>query len=229
MRFSTHSTEGLGKKYVDNPELWLKTEDLVRSAMQRNNIPFVEIADEAAFYGPKIDVQVKSAIGREFTLATNQVDFAQGERFGLEFTTEDGGKECPLIIHRAPLSTHERLIGFLLEHYGGAFPVWLAPVQAVIIPVTDRHLDYAATLDRELKAAGLRVKVDSRSDRMGYKIREAQLGRVPYMIIIGDREVAEGTVSVRLRSGEQKNGLAFEDFKKAVSCVIVDKAKDFGL
>jgi len=229
MRLSTHSAEGLGKKYVDNPELWLKTEDMVRTAMQRNSIPFVEIPDEAAFYGPKIDVQVKSAIGKEFTLATNQVDFAQAERFELEFTNEQGAKERPLIIHRAPLSTHERLIGFLLEHYGGAFPVWLAPVQAVIIPVTDGHVEYAEKLDKELKEIGIRVKVDSRSDRMNYKIREAQLGRVPYMLIVGDKEVSGGTVSVRLRNGEQKNNLSLDEFKKAVVKVIVDKAKDFGL
>jgi threonyl-tRNA synthetase len=202
---------------------------MVRTAMQRNAIPFVEIPDEAAFYGPKIDVQVKSAIGKEFTLATNQVDFAQAERFDLEFTREDGGKERPLIIHRAPLSTHERLIGFLLEHYGGAFPVWLAPVQAVIIPVTDGHIEYAKKLDKELKEAGIRVKVDSRSDRMNYKIREAQLGHVPYMLVVGGKEISGGTVSVRLRNGEQKNNLPFEDFKKAAVKVIVDKAKDFGL
>jgi len=229
MRLSTHSAEGLGKKYVNNPGLWLKTEEMVRKAMQRNAIPFVEIPDEAAFYGPKIDVQVKSAIGKEFTLATNQVDFAQAERFELEFTREDGGKERPLIIHRAPLSTHERLIGFLLEHYGGAFPVWLAPVQAVIIPVTDSHIEYADKLDRELKEIGVRVKVDSRSDRMNYKIREAQLGRVPYMLIVGDKEISGGTVSVRLRNGEQKNNLSFDDFKKAIVRVNMDKAKDFGL
>jgi threonyl-tRNA synthetase len=229
MRLSTHSAEGLGKKYVNNPVLWLKTEDMVRTAMQRNGIPFVEIPDEAAFYGPKIDVQVKSAIGKEFTLATNQVDFAQAERFDLEFTREDGGKERPLIIHRAPLSTHERLIGFLLEHYGGAFPVWLAPVQAVIIPVTDSHVEYAAKLDKELKDVGIRVKVDSRSDRMNYKIREAQLGHVPYMLIVGDKELSSGTVSARLRNGEQKNNLSFEEFKKTIIKIIVDKAKDFGL
>jgi threonyl-tRNA synthetase len=229
MRLSTHSKDGLGKKYVNNPELWLKTEDLVRSAMQRNGIPFVEISDEAAFYGPKIDVQVKSAIGKEFTLATNQVDFAQAERFELEFTRDDGGKERPLIIHRAPLSTHERFIGFLLEHYGGAFPVWLAPVQVVIIPVTDSFVEYASSLEQELKEFGVRVKVDSRSDRMNAKIREAQLGKVPYMLIVGEREASGGQVSVRLRNGEQKNNLSFADFKAAVARVIVDKAKDFGL
>ncbi|MCL2679294.1 MAG: threonine--tRNA ligase [Dehalococcoidia bacterium] len=229
MRLSTHTPDGLGKKYVDNPELWLKTEDMVRSAMRDNNIPFIEIADEAAFYGPKIDVQVRSAIGREFTLATNQVDFAQAERFELEFTNESGEKERPLIIHRAPLSTHERLIGFLLEHYAGAFPVWLAPVQAVIIPVTDSFIDYARSIERELRDAGVRVKLDARSDRMSAKIREAQLGKVPYMVVIGEKESSSGTVSVRLRSGEQKNNLDFAAFKTAVAKTIVDKAEGFGL
>jgi threonyl-tRNA synthetase len=229
MRLSTHAPEGLGKKYVDNHDLWLKTETMVREAMKRNNIPFVEVPNEAAFYGPKIDVQVKSAIGKEFTLATNQVDFAQGPRFGLEFTNESGAKECPLIIHRAPLSTHERFIGFLLEHYAGAFPVWLAPVQVVIIPVTDAFVEYASALERELKDIGVRVRVDARSDRMNAKIREAQLGKVPYMAIVGEKEASTNTVSIRLRSGEQKNNLVFADFKAAVARVIVDKAKDFGL
>jgi threonyl-tRNA synthetase len=202
MRLSTHSTEGLGKKYVNNPALWLKTEEMVRTVMQRNSIPFTEVPDEAAFYGPKIDVQVKSAIGKEFTLATNQVDFAQADSFELEFANECGGDAPCLFIARH--CTHERLIGFLLEHYGGAFPVWLAPVQIVIIPVTDGHVEYADKLARELSDINMRVKVDSRSDRMNAKIREAQLGRVPYMLIVGDKEVSGGTVSVRLRNGEQK-------------------------
>ncbi|MCL1886274.1 MAG: threonine--tRNA ligase [Dehalococcoidia bacterium] len=229
MRFSTHGEAGLGKKYVNNPEMWLKTENMVRKVMQANDIPFVEIADEAAFYGPKIDVQVKSAIGREFTLATNQVDFAQAERFDLEYTSDSGSKERPLIIHRAPLSTHERLIGFLLEHYGGALPVWLAPVQSVIIPVTDRHVAYAESLDAELKNIGVRLKVDSRADRMNAKIREAQVSHVPCMLIVGDKEVESGTVSVRLRNGEQKNNLPFADFKQVLHTAIVDKAKEIGV
>ena len=227
MRFSTHAEAELGKKYANNPALWLKTENMVRDVMKSNGVPFVEIPDEAAFYGPKIDVQVKSAIGREFTLATNQVDFAQAERFDLEYTCESGGKERPLIIHRAPLSTHERLIGFLLEHYGGAFPVWLAPVQAVIIPVTDRHVAYADTLNSELRDVGARVKVDSRADRMNAKIREAQLGHVPCMLVVGDKEVESNTVSVRFRNGEQKNNLPFADFKQSLQMSIVDRVKDF--
>jgi threonyl-tRNA synthetase len=229
MRLSTHAPEGLGKKYVNNPELWLKTEEMVRQAMRRNGIPFVEIANEAAFYGPKIDVQVKSAIGREFTLATNQVDFAQGPRFGLEFTNEEGGKECPLIIHRAPLSTHERLVGFLLEHYGGTFPVWLAPVQAMIIPVADRHAAYANHLEAAFRDEGLRVKVDTRSERMNNKIRQAQLGRVPAMLIVGDKEVAENTISLRLLSGEQRNAVPFTDFKEALRKAAVDRTGTFSL
>ena len=139
MRFSTHHKSGLGKKYVDNERLWLKSEDMVRRAMQGGGVPFVEVADEAAFYGPKVDVQVWSATGREFSLATNQVDFAQPARFNLTFVNREGQEEMPLVIHRAPLSTHERMIGFLIEHYAGAFPVWLAPVQAVVIPIADRH------------------------------------------------------------------------------------------
>jgi threonyl-tRNA synthetase len=229
MRLSTHHKDGLGKKYVDNAALWLKTEDMVREAMDRNHIAYEEVSDEAAFYGPKIDVQVKSAIGREFTLATNQVDFAQAERFGLEFINESGCKERPLIIHRAPLSTHERLVGFLLEHYGGAFPVWLAPVQVVIIPVTDRNIDYARRLETELKASSIRAKLDERSERMNLKIRQAQLEHIPCMLVVGDKEMSSESVSLRFRSGEQKNDVPFIQFKSAISTAIVDRIKDFRL
>jgi len=229
MRLSTHAPEGLGKKYVNNPELWLKTENMVREAMLRHEIPFVEVQDEAAFYGPKIDVQIKSAIGREFTLATNQVDFAQAERFDLEFANEEGGKERPIIIHRAPLSTHERFIGFLLEHYGGNFPLWLAPVQAMVIPVADRHLEYCGRLQSIFQENGLRVKLDSRAERMGNKIRQAQAAHVPCMLVIGDKEVENGTVSVRLHSGVQANDMAFETLKNNMLKAVVDKASDFTL
>ena len=226
MRLSTHCLSGLGKKYVNNPAMWAKTEDMVRKVMQKSGMPFEEIEDEAAFYGPKIDVQVKSAIGREFTLATNQVDFAQAERFELEYASEGGTKERPIIIHRAPLSTHERLIGFLLEHYAGVFPVWLSPVQTVIIPVTDRHMAYSEKLEKELTCDGVRVKLDSRSERMGAKIREAQKNKVPSMVIVGDKEVADETVSVRLRNGEQRNDLSWGSFKHALKKSIVDKSKE---
>jgi threonyl-tRNA synthetase len=229
MRLSTHHPSGLGKKYVDNAVLWIKTEEMVRSTMTNNHIPFDEVADEAAFYGPKIDVQIKSAIGREFTLATNQVDFAQAERFDLEFTNENGAKERPIIIHRAPLSTHERLIGFLLEHYGGIFPVWLSPVQVVIIPVTDRHVDYARRLEIELNAANIRVKLDTRPERMNLKIRQAQMEHIPCMLIVGDKEILADSISLRLRSGEQINDIPFTQFKVSITKAALDRTQDFKL
>ncbi len=214
MRLSTHHSSGLGKKYIDNEELWLKTEEMVRRAMDNNNIPYVESADQAAFYGPKIDVQIKSAIGQEFTLATNQVDFSQSNSFDLKFINEQGKEERPLIIHAAPLSVHERLIGFLLEHFAGAFPVWLAPVQATIIPVADRHLDFAAGLKKQLMDKDIRVKVDARSERMNQKIRQAQLEKIPYMLIVGDKEMADSSLSVRLRNGEQMAFPSLDEFIK---------------
>jgi len=203
MRLSTHHARGLGKKYVNNPEMWLKTEEMVRNAMIKHNIPFVEVADEAAFYGPKIDVQVRSVIGREFSLATNQVDFAQSERFDLNFINESGQEERPVIIHRAPLSTHERLIGFLLEQYAGAFPVWLSPEQVRIIPITDEQAPAAQALYDLLHAQGVRAELDLDSDRMNAKIRKAQLMKVPYMAVLGKREVESNAVALRKRDGSQ--------------------------
>jgi threonyl-tRNA synthetase len=204
MRFSTHHPRGLGKKYVNNPELWKKTEKMVRDAMERHDIPYLEIADEAAFYGPKIDVQVRSVVGREFTIATNQVDFAQPERFNLTFTNEEGQEETPLCIHRAPLSTHERLIGFLLEHYAGAFPVWLAPEQVRIIPITDNQNGYATDLAQRLRDLEVRAEVDLGADRMNAKIRKAQMMKVPYMLVVGEREAEAQAVALRKRDGNQQ-------------------------
>jgi len=204
MRFSTHHPRGLGKKYVNQPELWAKTENMVRETMIKHNIPFVEIADEAAFYGPKIDVQVKSAIGREFSLATNQVDFAQPSRFNLTFINEQGQEETPLCIHRAPLSTHERLVGFLLEHYAGSFPVWLTPDQVRVIPITDNQNEASVNLANRLRALGIRADADLDSDRMNAKIRKAQLFKVPYMAVMGEKEVQAGTVALRKRDGSQQ-------------------------
>ena len=216
MRFSTHHKKGLGKKYVDNERLWLKTEEMVRQVMTAHNIPFVEVADEAAFYGPKIDVQIWSAIGREFTLATNQVDFAQPDRFDLVYVTPDGTTETPLCIHRAPLSTHERMIGFLIEHYAGKFPVWLAPEQVRVIPITEAHHEYALEVVRRLKAAGLRATADLGGERMNNKIRQAQLLQIPYMPVVGDQEVAEGTIAPRRRDNVRQDGLPVEAFIAAV-------------
>jgi threonyl-tRNA synthetase len=212
MRFSTHHAKGLGKKYIDNARLWEKTEDMVRRAMINGNVPYVEVPDEAAFYGPKIDVQIWSVTGREFTLATNQVDFAVPARFDLTFVNNHGEDETPLCIHRAPLGTHERLIGFLLEHYAGAFPVWLAPEQVRVIPITDDQNDYAQQLADQLGLMGVRASADLGSDRMNAKIREAQMMKVPYMLVVGEREKAENTISLRKRNGEKVNDMAVDAF-----------------
>jgi threonyl-tRNA synthetase len=206
MRFSKHSPKKLGIKYIDNSRLWQKTERMVREAMVNGDVPFVEEEDEAAFYGPKIDVQIWSAIGREFSLATNQVDFAQPLRLGLTYTDANGQEQTPLCIHRAPLGSHERFIGFLIEQYAGNFPVWLAPEQVRVIPITDSHNAYAANLASVLQDAEIRAQVDVSSGRMQAKIRQAQAMRVPYMLIVGDEEVRNGTVSVRKRDGSQEGG-----------------------
>ncbi len=212
MRLSLHGDEGLGKKYVDNKPLWLKTEDMVRRAMRDGNVPFYEAEDEAAFYGPKIDVQIFSAIGREFTLATNQVDFAVPPRFNLTYTDKDGQEKTPLCLHRAPLGTHERFIGFLIEHFAGAFPLWLAPVQAMLIPIADRHVDYCRGVEKQLRACGIRARVDDGPDRMQNKIRKAQSAKIPYMLIVGDKEAQAEAVAVRLRTGEDLKAMPIGQF-----------------
>lgn len=212
MRFSTHGPEKLGKKYVDDPVLWKQTEDMVREVLIDSKIPYVEIPDEAAFYGPKIDVQVWSAIGREFTLATNQVDFAQPGRFGLTFRNKDNQGETPLCIHRAPLGTHERFIGFLIEHYAGDFPLWLAPQQVTVIPVSDKFLNYAEKVCSLLNNAEIRTSLDERNEKIGKKIRDAELKKVPYMVVIGEKEVAENQVAVRKHKEGDKGTMALEDF-----------------
>ncbi|ADI14757.1 threonine--tRNA ligase [Truepera radiovictrix] len=212
MRLSKHSRAGLGKKYVNNPELWEQTEAMVRGALERGGINFIEVEDEAAFYGPKIDVQIYSVIGREFTLATNQVDFAVPARFGLEYVAEDGSRKTPLCLHRAPLSTHERLVGFLLEHFAGDFPLWLAPEQVRVVPIADRHNAYAQSLKARLAEAGLRAEADLRGERMNAKVRDAELLKVPYTVIVGDKEVEAGALSFRSRKEPEQKGVSVEAF-----------------
>lgn len=212
MRFSKHSPEKLGQKYIDNAPLWNETEDMVRRVLQKSGLPFVEVADEAAFYGPKIDIQIWSAIGKEFTIATNQVDFAQAERFDLWFTNEKNEKERPIIIHRAPLSTHERMIGFLLEHYAGKFPVWLAPQQVSILPISDKYIDYAKQVKTELKKHGIEVSIDERAEKIGKKIRDTELKRVPYMLVVGEKEAAENTVSIRKQGHGDQGAKSVAEF-----------------
>jgi threonyl-tRNA synthetase len=224
MRLSLHSEEGLGKKYVDNRPMWLKTEDMVRRAMRDGDVPFYEAENEAAFYGPKIDVQIFSAIGREFSLATNQVDFAVPPRFNLTYVDKDGQEKTPLCLHRAPLGTHERFIGFLIEHFAGAFPLWLAPVQAVVIPIADRHLDFAKQVKARLAASDMRVQVDTGTDRMQNKIRKAQMMKIPYMLVVGDKEQEADAVSVRLRSGEDLKSMPVTAFLARAKPLIDDYA-----
>ena len=210
MRLSTHDPQDLGKKYVDEPELWLETEERVRRALAKGGINHVEVAGEAAFYGPKIDVEVWSAIGREFSIATNQVDFAVPSRYGLVYTNTEGTDETPICIHRAPLGTHERTIGFLIEHYAGAFPTWLAPVQAVVLPIAERHAGYGETVRGALATAGVRVELQA-DQSLNYRIRAAQKQKVPHMLILGDREVEDGKVAVRLRSGENLDPMPVDE------------------
>ena len=212
MRFSTHDPDKLGKKFVDNSELWLKTENMVRDVLQASGINYVEVPNEAAFYGPKIDVQVWSAIGREFTIATNQVDFAVPPRFDLEYTTSENTKETPLCIHRAPLGTHERFIGFLIEHFGGDFPTWLAPEQVRVLPISDKFADYAQSLLADLKVAGVRATADLHAEKLGAKIRKAELEKVPNVLIVGASEAEEGNVSVRSRFEGDRGSMSREAF-----------------
>ncbi len=206
MRLSLHDPAKLGEKYVNEPELWKETEEMVRKVLIETGVPYVEVKGEGAFYGPKIDVQIWSAIGREFTLATNQVDFAQPRRFKLSFTNTNNEPEIPLVIHRAPLGTHERFIGFLLEHYAGKFPVWLAPLQVKLLPISDKFMDYAVSVKNQLGKAGVRVEIDDRNEKIGKKIRDTELMKVPYMLVVGEKEANEQKLSVR-RQGKGDMGV----------------------
>ena len=226
MRLSLHEPSKLGQKYINEPELWIETEAMVRQVLIENNTPLVEVPDEAAFYGPKIDVQIWSAIGREFTLATNQVDFAQGRRFSLEYTNQDNQPDTPLIIHRAPLGTHERFIGFLLEHYAGKFPLWLAPLQVKILPISDRFMDYAQTILEKLKNADIRVELDDRSEKIGKKIRDTEVAKVPYMLVVGEKEMTENKVSVRRQGKGDTGAIQIDEFIQAISKEIKNRVSE---
>jgi threonyl-tRNA synthetase len=223
MRLSLHDPAKLGQKYVNEPELWKETEDMVRKVLIETNTPFVEVQDEAAFYGPKIDVQIWSAIGKEFTLATNQVDFNSGRKFELAYTNQHNETEIPLIIHRAPLGTHERFIGFLLEHYAGKFPVWLAPLQAKILPISDKFMDYAQVVYKALKKAGVRVEIDDRSEKIGKKIRDTELMKVPYMLVIGEKEMNENQLAIRRQGKGDIGTVALNSFIESIKEEILER------
>jgi threonyl-tRNA synthetase len=204
MRFSTSAPEGLGKKYVNEPALWKQTEDMVRRVLIDSKIPYVEVPNEAAFYGPKIDVQVWSVIGREFTLATNQVDFAVPKRFGLTYRGRDNTDKTPLCIHRAPLGTHERFIGFLIEHYAGNFPLWLAPDQVRVLPVTEQQIDYATGIVNDLRAQQVRAELEFSNDKLMGRIQRAEEARVHHILVVGQREQDANAVAVRIHGKGQQ-------------------------
>ena len=202
------------EKAIGTAEEWEAPTEALRMALERAEIPYQIDEAEATFYGPKIDLKLRDALGREWQLTTIQFDFTLPERFDLNYIGEDGQEHRPYVIHRALMGSMERFMGVLIEHFAGAFPVWLSPVQAVIIPIADRHLEYAGTVAERLKEAGLRIEIDARSERMNAKIRDAQLQKVPYMLVLGDREAESGAVAVRLRSEEDLGAMPVEDFIK---------------
>jgi threonyl-tRNA synthetase len=207
MRFSTHDPSRLtgdNAKFVNEPELWKQTEDLVRKVLIDSKIPYVEVPNEAAFYGPKIDVQIWSVIGREFTLATNQVDFAVPGRFGLVYRDKDNTDKTPLCIHRAPLGTHERFIGFLIEHYAGNFPLWLAPDQVRVLPVTEAQMDYARGIVNELRAQQVRAELEFSNDKLMGRIQRAEKARVHHILVVGQKEQDANAVAVRIHGKGQQ-------------------------
>ena len=226
MRFSTHDPERLGQKYVNEPELWKKTEDMVRDVLIKSGINYVEIPNEAAFYGPKIDVQVWSAIGREFTLATNQVDFAVPARFGLVYRTRDNTEATPLCIHRAPLGTHERFIGFLIEHYAGNFPLWLAPEQVRILPIGSEQMDFCEALRKRMHDDGIRVTLDCSGDKIGGKIRNAETDKVHTMFVVGHKEQEANSVAVRVHGKGDQGVKPVEEVLADLKQKIAERAAD---
>ena len=207
------------KKYYKNDAAWDAGEALLRKVLQERDVPFTEANAEAAFYGPKIDIQMKNVVGKEDTAFTVQYDFCMPDRFELLCTNEQGEDEKTVVIHRSSVGAIERIIGFLIEKYAGKFPVWLAPVQASIIPISDKQLDYATTVQQQLATAGIRAEIDDRSERMQAKIRDAQGQQIPYMLVVGDREKEEGTVAPRRRDGEKLETMKIADF----SALVVDE------
>jgi threonyl-tRNA synthetase len=204
--------DDVSNKWMGDPAIWQRAQDAAREALRASGHPFVEAPGEAAFYGPKLDVQIKDAIGREFSLSTNQIDFLLPERFGLEYVTSEQTMERPVMLHRAPIGSMERFMAYLIEHYGGAFPVWLAPVQMVFIPIADRHLEAVTKLAERFRDRDLRVEVDGRAERMQAKIRNAQLQKVPYMAVVGDKELEAGTLNIRRREGGDQVSLGIDQF-----------------
>ena len=206
------ATRTLSAFGVEADEVWEEAERAIEEALREQGLPFIRAEGEAKFYGPALDIQIRDALGRKWQCTTIQVDFMLSMRFELEYIDADGRPKQPVVLHRAPLGSMERFIAILIEHYAGAFPVWLAPVQAVVIPIADRHLDYAREVTQKLRGEGLRVELDERSERMNAKIRDAQKQKVPYMLVLGDNERNSGQVSLRVRDGNQQNNIPLGEF-----------------
>ena len=217
------------QKYVGTIEMWGKAIEILTQALERQKIAYDIDPGEGVFYGPKIDIKFEDAVGRAWQGPTIQIDFNLPQRFDVTYIGEDGKEHSVVMVHRTVLGSMERFLASLIEHYGGVFPVWLAPVQVAVIPVADRHLGYAYRLETELKNDGVRVQVDSQSETVNHKIRQAQVSKIPYMIIIGDKEVAASTVSVRLLSGKRQADLPFSSFKKIINHTIIDKTRELEL
>ncbi len=211
-------------KYVNNPEMWELGERVLREAMDSLGLPYKEAPGEAAFYGPKLDIQLADVMGHEETYSTIQVDFHLPNQFGLKYVGADGKEHRPVMIHRAVVSTMERMIAYLIELYAGAFPIWLAPVQATVLPITDRQTEYARSVAKQLETAGIRVTIDERSEKVNLKIREAQLQKVPYMLVVGDREQENGLVAVRNRKHADQGAKSVEAFLAEIKALIDSKA-----
>ena len=214
------------EKYAGSLEIWEEAESILAKALQRRQINYKVDPGEGAFYGPKIDIKFEDAVGRDWQGPTIQVDFNNPQRFDVNYIGEDGKEHMVAMVHRTVLGSMERFMACLIEHYGGAFPVWLSPVQVAILPIADRHQDYAKKLENELKSRNLRVETDYQQGTVNNKIRQAQAQKIPYMLIVGDKEVDNGTVSVRFRNGEQKNGIPFEDFLNIAIKAVVEKAEN---
>jgi threonyl-tRNA synthetase len=206
--------------------MWKKAEELMRKAVSKLDIEMVEQIGNAAFYGPKIDFIIRSSIGREFGISTNQIDLYMGNRFGLKYVDDQGRDQTPVIIHRAPLGSHERFVGFLIEHWGGAFPVWLAPVQVRILPISEKNLAFAKKVTDGLSKKDVRVELEDGNETLGGKIRRAQLAKVPYMLIVGDKEEKANLVALRLRTGEDLGQMALDKFTDRLQDKITGKKLD---
>jgi threonyl-tRNA synthetase len=220
VKLSTRPEEFVGEKAT-----WDHAETELRRALDASGVAYIVNEGDGAFYGPKIDFDVMDAIGRKWQCATIQLDYQMPERFGLKYIGADNAEHRPVVVHRAIFGSFERFIALLIEHFAGAFPLWLAPVQAVVLPIADRHLQYAGEVESQLAAAGLRVGLDGRQEKIGYKIREAQLQKVPYMLVVGDREAADGTVAVRSRAGGDQGSRRPDEFVAAARAEIASRGR----